>query len=141
MINNSLKIKVMLHTFMDSLRVDENRTINHHGQQRGINDHINANGHSKRIKVFPVLERNWVKAEEAMVNPRKGLPSYKDMTQRNEEDKVKAVETFYEKARVSSWDYLEWTSWATKQGIPAVIITFTIIYWSYGLYFYYNPSV
>ena len=125
-------MQVILHTFMDSLRVDDNRIINLHGQQRGINDHINGN--SKRIKVFPI-------EEGAMVSSRTMMPTYKDMTQRNEEEKVKAVEAFYDKARISSLDYLEITGFATKKGIPTVIITFTILYWSYGLFYYYNPSV
>ena len=120
----------MLHTFMDSLRVDDNRVINLHGQQRGVNDHINGN--AKRIKVFPIEEE---------VSSRPRVPTYKDMTQRNEEDKVRAVEAFYDKATISSLDYLEITGIATKKGIPSVIITFTILYWSYGLFYYYNPSV
>ena len=134
-------MQVMLHTFMDNLRVDENRTINHHGQQRGIYDHLNLNGNSTRIKVFPVDERKRVKAEEARVNSRSPVPTYQDMTQRNEEEKVKAVEAFYDKATISSLDYLEIAEYATKKGIPTVIITFTILYWSYGLFYYYNPSV
>ena len=125
-------MQVMLHTFMDSLRVDDNRIINLHGQQRGVNDHINGN--AKRIKVFPI-------EEEAMVSSHTRVPTYKDMTQRNEEEKVKAVEAFYDKATISSLDYLEITGFATKKGIPTVIITFTILYWSYGLFYYYNPSV
>ena len=121
---------------MDNLRVDENRTINHHGQQRGIYDHLNLNGNSSGIKVFPVDEKN-----NGKVNSRSMVPTYQDMTQRNELEKVKAVEAFYDKATISSLDYLEITEYATKKGIPTVIITFTILYWSYGLFYYYNPSV
>ena len=129
-------MQVMLHTFMDNLRVDENRTINHHGQQRGIYDHLNLNGNSSGIKVFPVDEKN-----QGRLNSRSSVPTYQDMTQRNELEKVKAVEAFYDKATISSLDYLEITEYATKKGIPTVIITFTILYWSYGLFYYYNPSV
>ena len=125
-------MQVMLHTFMDSLRVDDNRIINLHGQQRGVNDHINGN--AKRIKVFPI-------EEESIISSRTRVPTYKDTTQRNEEEKVKAVEAFYDKATISSLDYLEITGFATKKGIPTVIITFTILYWSYGLFYYYNSSV
>ena len=36
-------------------------------------------------------------------------------------------------------DYLQLSQLAAKKGIPIVIITFSTLYWTYGLFFFYNP--
>ena len=38
-------------------------------------------------------------------------------------------------------NYLKLTEFAAKKGIPIVIITFSVLYWSYGLFYYFNPAV
>ena len=109
----------MLHTFMDSLREDGYRQINHHGQTLSLG---NSN------------QKNRVSSVEM-------IPSYKDMTQRDEKELVQARKAFYEQATTHRLDNLKIGEFAAKKGIPIVIITFSIIYWSYGLYYYFNPAV
>ena len=41
----------------------------------------------------------------------------------------------------SNVDYLELSQLAARKGIPIVITTFSVVYWAYGLYFYFYPSV
>ena len=40
-----------------------------------------------------------------------------------------------------SIDYLKLSRFAAKTGIPVVIITFSVLYWTYGLYFYFYPAL
>ena len=117
--------KVILHTFMDSLREDGNRQINHHGQTIFM-----GKGESKKNMVTPV-ETLEVEA----------FPTYKDMTQRDEKELVEARRVFYDLAKTKRADALKVGEFAAKKGIPIVIVTFSTLYWSYGLYYFFNPSV
>ena len=59
--------KVILHTAIDSYRVDENRTVNHHGQVRRVGNHkahnnffeknLNGNGESKIVRDYGLVQR------------------------------------------------------------------------------------
>ena len=111
----------MLHTFMDSLREDGNRQINHHGQTISM-----ENGNVKKNRVSSVMG---------------GVPTYEDMTQRDEKELVEARRAFYDQAVTQRVDYLKLGEFAAKKGIPIVIITFSILYWTYGLFYYFNPAV
>ena len=108
----------MLHTFMDSLREDGNRQINHHGQTISM-----ENGLTKKNRVSSAV------------------PTYEDMTQRDEKELVEARRAFYDQAITQRLDYLKLGEFAAKKGIPIIIITFSILYWTYGLFYYFNPAV
>lgn len=108
----------MLHTFMDSLREDGNRQINHHGQTISM-----ENGKIKKNNVSSVV------------------PTYEDMTQRDEKELVDARRAFYDQAITQRLNYLKLGEFAAKKGIPIIIITFSILYWTYGLFYYLNPAV
>ena len=71
----------MLHTYMDNLRDDAGRSINHHGKE------IKLDGDAK---VF--------KKTNKIMNGDEEIPTYQDMTQRDENAKVDAVREFYKKA-------------------------------------------
>ena len=72
----------MLHTFMDTLREEETREINHHGKT------ISVNGkESDKEKLF---QKTLTIGD---------LPTYNDMTQRNEKELVEARKLFYDKAK------------------------------------------
>ena len=62
----------MLHTFMDCLREDGSREINHHGQTIAV-----GGGDQKLFQ-----KTNTFHGED--------IPTYQDMTQRNEKDLVEA---------------------------------------------------
>ena len=38
-------------------------------------------------------------------------------------------------------NYLQLCQFAAKKGLPIVLTTFSAVYWSYGLFFYFNPAV
>ena len=38
-------------------------------------------------------------------------------------------------------NYLHLCQFAAKKGLPIVLTTFSAVYWSYGLFFYFNPAV
>ena len=109
---------MILHTFMDSLREDGNRQINHHGQSVSL----------KNQKI-------------SSVTPVEAIPTYKDMTQRDEKELVEARRAFYDQAITKRFDFLQAGEFAAKKGIPLVIVLFSTLYWSYGLFFFFNPSV
>ena len=117
---------MILHTFMDSLREDGNRQINHHGQTIFM-----GKGESKKNMVTTV---ETLEAGET-------FPTYKDMTQRDEKELVEARRVFYDLAKTKRADALKVGEFAAKKGIPIVIVTFSTLYWSYGLYYFFNPSV
>ena len=74
-------VSVLLHTFMDNMRTDGDREVNHHGEVRKI-----------KPKIINVVELDGPR-------PTSG-PNYLDMTQRNEKDLVEARRAFYENAEV-----------------------------------------
>ena len=100
---------------MDALREEGNRQINHHGQSISL-------GNNKVTHV-------------------EAIPTYEDMTQRDEKELVEARKVFYDHAITKRVDYLQIGEFAAKKGIPTVIITFSTLYWSYGLFYFFNPSV
>ncbi len=110
----------MLYTYMDNLREDGNRQINHHGRTISV-----GNGESKKSQVITVEEAH---------------PTYKDMTQRNEKDLVEARKVWYDRAETKRLTSLKYGEFAAKKGIPIVISTFSTLYWSYGLFYFFNPT-
>ena len=92
MINPLLFLKVMLHTFMDTLRLDGDREINHHG---------------RFIKVNAINDK-----DELFDKTTNGAPTYHNMTQRNEEELIKARKNFYNNAVTYRLDYLEFADLA-----------------------------
>ena len=38
-------------------------------------------------------------------------------------------------------NYPQLCQFAAKKGLPIVLTTFSAVYWSYGLFFYFNPAV
>ena len=82
----------MLHTFMDTLRKDGDREINHHG---------------RFIKVNAINDK-----DELFDKTTNGAPTYHNMTQRNEEELIKARKNFYDNAVTYRLDYLEFADLA-----------------------------
>ena len=107
---------------MDTLREEEAREINHHGKT------ISVNGtESDKEKLF----QKTLTIDE--------IPTYNDMTQRNEKELVQARKVFYEQAKFNV-RLLSIGQLAAKKGIPVVILTFSTCYWTYGLYYYLFPA-
>ena len=125
MIFNALMIlQVMLHTFMDCLREDGSREINHHGKTVTVSDGGD--------KMFQRTNK---------VTTSDDIPTFEAMTQRNEKDLVEARKGFYANAITFKINYLKICQFAAMKGIPLTLIVFSTLYWAYGLYFFFNPAV
>ena len=107
----------MLYTFMELLRDDTNREINHHGATMFVDE---AAGQ----KVFQ--KTNKISSDDDM-------ESYEEARDGSRE--LSSIKKLF---RV---DYLKLSEFAAKKGIPIVIVTFSALYWSYGLFYYFNPAV
>ena len=93
-------VSVLLHTFMDNMRTEGDREINHHGEVRKI-----------KTNVINVRELDGSRPNSA--------PKYVDMTQRNEKDLVEARKAFYENAdvKVHLLEYGEIAGWELNKSI------------------------
>ena len=93
-------VSVLLHTFMDNMRTEGDREINHHGEVRKI-----------KTNVINVRELDGSRPNSA--------PKYVDMTQRNEKDLVEARKAFYENADVKMHllEYGEIAGWELNKSI------------------------
>ena len=98
MINPLLFLKVMLHTFMDTLRTDGDREINHHGKTIKVKDSMD--------------DKDELFDKTTNINNGNGAPTYHNMTQRNEEELVRARKNFYDNAVTHRRDYLEFADLA-----------------------------
>ena len=102
MIDPQIFQKVMLHTFMDTLRTDGDREINHHGKTIKVKNSMN----DVKDELFD---------KTTNVNNGNGAPTYHNMTQRNEEELVRARKNFYDNAVTNRHDYLEFADIAGKK--------------------------
>ena len=84
--------EVLLHTFMDSMRQEDDREINHHGVVRTVGEKTERKVLKDNL-VTPVTPAETVCGGDS-------LPTYQDMTQRDEKSLVEARKVFYEKARI-----------------------------------------
>ena len=78
--------EVLLHTFMDSMRQEDDREINHHGVVRAVGEKTERR----------VLRDNLVTPLDHDDTP----PTYHDMTQRDERSLVEARKAFYDNAKI-----------------------------------------
>ena len=93
-------VSVLLHTFMDNMRTEGDREINHHGEVRKI-------------------KTNVINVRELDGSRPNSTPKYVDMTQRNEKDLVEARKAFYENAdvKVHLLEYGEIAGWELNKSI------------------------
>ena len=97
---------------MECLQGDGVREINHHGNPRTIDE-----GGNKLFK-----KSNKLTGED-------GDPA-----------EIAQMKMFKTKQSISI-DYLKLSQFAAKTGIPIVITAFSTLYWSYGLFYYFNPAL
>ena len=100
--------EVLLHTWMDSLRNDENRQVNLHGEARSA---------GKKRSLVQVQPR-----DETLVH-------------RNEEVKVNALRELYDKAQTNE-THLQLGIFIGRKLIPGIITMFVIGYWIFGILHY-----
>lgn len=125
-------LEVLLHTFMDALREDEDREINHHGKPMEVGEkEENAVFHKtdSNERIIPIEERASVySVSKKLINSKLAAP--------NEKEQMAARRAFYKDAKVNE-KYLQTCEFLAKKGIPILILSFSLIYWSYGLYYYF----
>ena len=109
----------MLYTFMELLRDDTNREINHHGATMFVDE---AAGQKVFQKTNKISSDDDIETYEEARDGSREHSSTKNLF----------------RVRV---DYLKLSEFSAKKGIPIVIITFSVLYWSYGLFYYFNPAV
>lgn len=113
-------IEVLVHTYMDSLRNDDDREINHHGRPVEVGEQDSRRG-SSVVKVAPV--------------------SGKDLVAVNEQVQLKALKSFYERAdqkRDQHKKTLERCQRFTLIYNPLLALAFVGVYWTIGLYHAYS---
>ena len=99
-------VSVLLHTFMDNMRTDGDREVNHHGEVRKI-----------KSNVINVVELDGSRPTS--------VPNYMDMTQRDEDAKVDAIKAFYENATVKT-NLLQYGEIAGKEDLYTTTL---VNYW------------
>lgn len=100
-------VEVMLHTFMDNLRDDDEREINHHGSAIPVE----GGGSEEAVDI----------KKEEMLFTKTGLalgetvgPKYTNMVARDEKQLVKARKDFYDNVKVKHQRYLSLCEWSSK---------------------------
>ena len=107
-------IQVLLHTYMDALREEEDREINHHGKPISINgedhDDTQNNSFNSKDELFHKIENMKIISMEnekssgkkhKKKKEDKEAPNYANMVSRNEKDLVNARRNFYNEAKVN----------------------------------------
>merc|ERR1719474_1152174 len=112
-------VEVLLHTYMENLNDDEDRTINHHGVAMDVGE---KSSNTSVIRVAPSPENHIArsdlisKKEDIQVNALKELY---DSYENNTSSKNKKKQRFIKKVSMTY--------------IPLVVIIFVISYWIIGL--------
>ena len=100
-------VEVMLHTFMDNLRDDDDREINHHGSAIPVDGGEEAG--TVDIKKEEML---FTKTSLALGEPTG--PKYTNMVARDEKQLVKARKDFYDNVKVKHQRYLNICEWSSE---------------------------
>ena len=122
-------IVVLIHTYMDTLRDDEDREINHHGETVFINGEQEENQQAG-IKVYYSLRIN-NNAEY------KVKPAIMNLVSVNKKEELKAQKVFYEKIdaqmRAKNMRKLEFWKKMSLVYLPVMALIFISLYWLIGL--------
>ncbi|CAM6054348.1 unnamed protein product [Sphagnum tenellum] len=130
--------EVLLHTYIDSLRLEEGSEVNHHGRKHKIGEgkldekvntvddiaDVYING--KVIKVNEYLHNR---------NPEsKARPP--ELIARDDTIELEALKLFYEKSKVSNEKYMRMATRIASQGLPLIFILFVIGYFAVGMAYF-----
>ena len=100
--------EVLLHTWMDTLRQDQKRKINHHGKPRSA-----------------ATNKGVVEVQ----------PQDPNLVHRNEEVQVNALKEFYSQAQTNE-KHLNLGKFLGRKFIPGIITLFVVVYWHLGMTHY-----
>ena len=101
---------LVIKVYMDTLRGDEDREINHHGTVRKVGDEVDG---VDEVRTF----------------------SHSELRHRDEKKELEARKKFYEhmKQKKRNEEKLKFCKKIGKHIIPTICLTFTSVYWLYGL--------
>ena len=154
-------IEVLLHTWMDSHRVSEDREINHHGKPLSVGGDDDTVSEVKLKKCSK--EKGFImQTLTIQVQPQPEVQD-SELVSRNEKLLVNARRNFYEKTKkfederhakclkfgqkigkfAVRWRLNKYYYSSGQKILPLFVLVFSVIYWSYGLanyYGYYEPD-
>merc|ERR1712203_810751 len=111
--------EVLLHTFIDSLRIDESREINHHGQTRKVGDeNVEVSAKDNLQDVIHVGEKVQLKEEAPASVP--GGKYDLNLVARNEKAKVNTLKNYYEEHDGGEQKLLRQAVMVGQWGVPAL---------------------
>jgi len=131
-------IEVLLHTLTDMMRTEgeEGREINHHGKTITVGG---AGGDSTDTLSTEDELENKQNSLHVTADDRPYTADYNKMTQRDEEQLVDARKQFYENAQVET-DIVAKLQFIARYVIPGCLLAFSVIYWTYGLSYYFSDE-
>jgi len=123
-------VEVLLHTWKDTLRDEEDREVNHHGRVRQFD--VDGN------EISPDVTTSNVDPIKIMDDGKGGFNI--DLISRNENTQVQALEAFYANAITSNARRLKQLDRFGHVVIPRVALSFVTLYWILGLTKFNNPD-
>ena len=142
--------EVLLHTFMDTLRVEgdgKEREVNHHGKTItvGSDNAVAPSGEKKYtsihnlIEQFGIVGRSSPMPEDVDTAPSRSRSLWSGtnnrLVSRDEQVMVEARKEFYKNIGDEK-ELLKKGEWIGKTGFPIFVAIFCIFYWGYGLSYY-----
>ena len=153
--------EVLLHTFIDSLRQDEDREINHHGEKRelGINgeeivpkeDDKNSAavaagfGNDLVAKILAAKKKTEPAKESSRPGTNKRAKTSRrrnsnDLIARDEVAEIEARRQFYEEAEIINERQMMIATKVLRKGLPFLFVSFVAAYFAIGMS-YYNRGI
>ena len=146
-------VEVLLHTYMDMLRSDDERSVNHHGTSVSIGEGVvNSEDKMKQDQKQPMMTLpnnvvtvapadQEVKLDNDETYARAGVGMA--LVSRREDEQVAALKFYYAKLATFNMDNKEKLSMAKRFALyynPILALTFVVAYWSLGIFKYNYPD-
>ena len=128
-------VEVLLHTYKDMLREEENREVNHHGRVRKLGEENDADGTDASASPDKQEVNNWVEVDNAAISmSQKKLTDLKlNLVSRHEDVQVDALREYYDIMVPTSEKQLARADFLGLTVIPVVAISFVVCYWIIGI--------
>ena len=128
-------VEVLLHTYKDMLREEENREVNHHGRVRKLGEDDDANGTDASASPDKQEVNNWVGVDNpAMSMSQQKLTDLKlNLVSRHEDVQVDALREYYDTLVPTSEKKLARADFLGLTVIPVIAISFVVCYWIIGI--------
>ena len=124
-------VEVLLHTYIDFLRHDYDREINHHhhGETRRVGDESNDRVGSGKYQSSQCSSLDNILLQGGL-----------NLVSRNEQTEVLAKQAWYDRVRVSNEQWLQLCKRISKYHVPLIFLVFFTSWTFIGLSNYYFPN-